>query len=317
MTDQRKKQSEIEMKTQVFTTQQTDIKNWLPRRKNGRDTNKYKFGHVIVFAGSRGFTGAPILTAEAAQRAGAGLVTIAIPEDLENSIVSRLCPVVMTCGLSGSLNSFFNTHSVEAALALTENATVAALGPGIGLGYDVSQFVLQFTERCLLPLVIDADALTILASMNDHGQSLIRNRKSATILTPHPTELARLLGTTTESIQNDRMSAIKQAVNYFNCVILLKGFHTLISDPSDQIYLNTTGNPGLSTAGSGDVLTGVIAGFLAQNLTATQSATAGAFVHGFAADLTATENGGTTGIIATDIISHLPNAISICQQTIN
>ncbi len=306
---------ETNTQTQPQTTDHIDIRNWLPRRQNERDTNKIEFGHVIVFAGSRGYTGAAILVAEAAQRAGAGLVTVAIPENLESLIVSRLSPVIMTCGFSGIHHSSLNAHVVEAALALTEKATVAAMGPGIGLGFEVSEFVHQFTERCPLPLVIDADALTLLANMKDHGQSLIRNRQSTTVLTPHPAELARLLGVSTETIQNDRFAAIKQAVKIYGCVVLLKGFHTLIADSNEKIYLNMTGNPGLSSAGSGDVLTGVIAGFLAQNLSAHQAAIAAAFVHGVAADIIAIENGGTIGIIATDLIAHLPNAISKCQQT--
>jgi hydroxyethylthiazole kinase-like uncharacterized protein yjeF len=298
----------------TFATDFNDVRGWLPPRKNQRDTNKGTFGHVIVFAGSRGFFGAPILVAEAAQRVGAGLVTLAIPDDLEKQIVSRISPVIMTRGLSQGLDTSFNFHTVPEALALVESHTVVAIGPGIGLGLEVSEFVSSFVERCPVPLVIDADALTLLSQLEDQGKSIIKNRKSATILTPHPAELARLLGMTTESIQNDRLSAIKLAVKLYDCVVLLKGSRTLTSDSSGKIYLNMTGNPGMSSGGSGDTLTGIIAGLLAQNLEALTAATAGTFLHGLAGDLVAQENQITTGMIATDLISYLPRAIAKCQQ---
>lgn len=298
----------------TFTIESNDVREWLPPRKNRRDTNKGTYGHVIAFAGSRGFAGAAILVAEAAQRAGSGLVTLAIPDDLEKDIVSRLSPVIMTSGLSQARDSSFSIHAVPEALALVESATVVALGPGIGLGDQVAEFVYEFVARCSVPLVIDADALTILAKTEDQGQSIIKNRKSTTILTPHPAELGRLLGITTESVQNDRLTAIKQAVKLYGCVVLLKGSRTLISDSSGKIYLNMTGNPGLSSGGSGDTLTGIVAGMLAQNLEALPAAAAAAFLHGLAGDLVARKNQGATGIIATDLISHIPRAIAKCQQ---
>lgn len=293
----------------------SDVRKWLPLRKNRRDTNKGTFGHVIVFAGSRGFAGAPILVAHAAQHAGAGRVTLAIPDDLEKDIISRLSPVIMTVGLSQARDSSFSLHAIPEALALVEsNATVVALGPGIGLGDQVSEFVSEFVARCLVPLVIDADALTILAKSSDRGQSIIKSRKATTILTPHPAELGRLLGLTTETVQNDRRSAIKKAVEYYGCVVVLKGSRTLISDSSEKIYLNTTGNPGLSSGGTGDALAGLIAGLLAQNLEALPAAAAGVFLHGLAGDLVAKKINGTIGIIATDLITYLPQAIAKCQQ---
>lgn len=297
-----------EIKT--FATDSKDIKSWLTPRKNGRDTNKGTYGHVMVFAGSRGFVGAPILVAEAAQRAGAGLVTLAIPAELESLITSRVSQVIMTRGLSQARDTSFNVLAVEEALALIQKASAVVIGPGIGLGEEVTKFVLEFIARCPVPLVIDADALTILSKSPDRGESLIKNRKAATALTPHPQEMGRLLGMTTEAIQDYRRYAINHAIKIYNCVVLLKGSRTLISDSSGRVYLNTTGNPGLSSGGTGDALAGIIAGFLAQKLEALPAAAAAAFIHGTACDMVAKKNKGYIGINAIDIISYLPRAIA-------
>lgn len=299
----------------TFTIEAQNVKEWLPPRLNERDTNKGTFGHVLVLAGSIGFSGAPILAAEAAQRSGAGLITLAIPDDLEKEISCRATSVIMTRGLSQSRESSFSAHAVAEALALIQPTTVVALGPGIGLGDEVAEFVFEVVANCTAPLVIDADALTLLAKIDDRGQSIIKNRKNTTILTPHPAELARLLGVTAEAVQNDRLAAIRKAVGLFNCVILLKGSRTLVSDSSGRIYLNMTGNPGLSSGGTGDALTGMVAGFLTQKIEALSAAACAAYVHGLSGDLVASEIGGATGIIATDLIDHFPNAIAQCQQS--
>lgn len=292
-----------------------DIKDWFPMRQNHRDTNKGLYGHVLVLSGSAGFSGAPILVAEAAQRAGAGLVTLAIPSGLENIICSRLSPVIMTHTLSETRNTSFSHQAIEEALALSESVTAVALGPGIGLGSEVEEFVFEFVSRCKVPLVIDADALTILASNQSRAKLAIKSRKASTVMTPHPKEMSRLLKTTTEKIQSDRMKALQQALIEFQCVVVLKGSRTLISEPNGMIYTNSTGNPGLSSGGTGDALTGIIAGLLAQNLPASYAATAGAFIHGLAADFVATKNGGSIGMNAADVIQTLPQAIAQCQST--
>jgi hydroxyethylthiazole kinase-like uncharacterized protein yjeF len=302
--------------TQITTStiESSEVKTWLPKRKNQRDLNKSKFGHVALFAGSSGFTGAAILAAEAAQRAGAGAVTLAIPDYLEQSILSRLSPVIMTHALSQTRDSSFSVHAIEEALALVASVNAAVVGPGIGLGDEVAEFVCKFAARCPVPLVIDADALTILSKTADRGKSIIKNRMNTTVLTPHPAELASLLNITTLEVQSDRMTTVQQAAQLYKCVVVLKGSHTLISDFSGKIYVNTTGNSGLSSAGTGDVLTGVIASFLAQGLEDLNSAVAGVFIHGFAADLIAKKLGGTAGMSAVDIIRQLPQAIAKCHK---
>jgi NAD(P)H-hydrate epimerase len=302
---------------QIFSSEPSEIATWLPRRIEGRDVNKGTFGHVMVFAGSRGFAGAPTLVAEAAARTGAGLVTLAVPEDLLTAVMSHVSPVVMTSGLAQAREGSFATAAIEPALALTEAKAVAAIGPGLGRGDEVAAFAREFISRCLVPLVIDADALNLLSHEPDHGLSLIKKRSAPTILTPHPGEMSRLLGITTKAVQDDRKKAALKVAQSYNCIVLLKGSRTLIASPDGQIYINTTGNAGMATGGMGDVLTGVIAALLAQKLEPEKAAIVGAYIHGRAGDLAASEQGGTTGVLATDLIAMLPKAIAQCQNPIS
>jgi NAD(P)H-hydrate epimerase len=163
-------------------------------------------------------------------------------------------------------------------------------------------------------LVIDADGLNLLAR-DPGGAEIVCSRSAATVLTPHPGEMGALLGIETAAVQADRRAAVEQAVQKYGCTVLLKGARTLVASPDGRLNVNTTGNPGMATGGAGDVLTGVIAAFLAQGLGAHEAAAAGAYVHGLAGDLAAAEN-GATGLIATDFITLLPQAIARCQAIV-
>jgi len=300
---------------QAGVTEASDIARWLPSRVNGRDSNKGQFGHVMVFGGSAGFVGAPILTAEAAARTGSGLVTLAIPEGIRNAVLARISPVVMTRGLTQTEAGTFSAHSVEEALAMAGRGTAAALGPGLSGtdDDDTRAFVREFVARCSVPLVIDADALNCLALELDRGVSIIRRRSAVTVLTPHPGEMGRLLGTDTETVQADRREAVESAARTYGCVVLLKGARTLIADASGRLAVNTTSNPGMATGGAGDALTGIIAALLAGKLEGWETAAAGAFLHGLAGDLAVTAQGGAAGLLATDIIREIPHSIAHCQ----
>jgi len=300
---------------QVAATEAADVARWLPARANGRDSNKGQFGHVTVFAGSSGFVGAPTLTSEAAARAGAGLVTLAVPEGIQNALMARVSPVVMTKGLAQTSTGAFARAAVDAALTLASKGTAAALGPGLG-GPDSEEtraFVREFVARCPVPLVVDADALNCLALEPDRGASVVRGRPAATVLTPHPGEMGRLLGTDTKAVQADRRASVEEAARDYGCPVLLKGARTLIADPSGRLAVNTTSNPGMATGGSGDVLSGVIAALLAGKLPPWEAAAAGAYLHGLAGDLVAAKQGGPAGLIATDLVDHLPAAIAHCH----
>jgi len=299
----------------VSATEASDVAAWLPVRINGRDSNKGKFGHVTVFAGSAGFAGAPVLTSEAAARAGAGLVTLAVPEKLQDAVMARVSPVVMTRGLAETDAGAFAGEAVGSALALAAKGTAAALGPGLGGAEDeeTRAFVRAFVSRCPVPLVIDADALNCLASEPDRGASAVKCRTVPTILTPHPGEMGRLLGTDTQAVQAGRRAAAEQAARAYGCVVLLKGARTLIAAPDGRLAVNTTSNPGMATGGSGDVLSGLLAALLAGGLAAWEAAVAGAYLHGLAGDLAAKAQGGPAGLIATDLVALLPAAIARCH----
>ncbi len=299
----------------VGATEASDVAAWLPVRINGRDSNKGKFGHVTVFAGSAGFAGAPVLTSEAAARAGAGLVTLAVPEKLQDAVMARVSPVVMTRGLAETDAGAFAGEAVGSALALAAKGTAAALGPGLGGAEDeeTRAFVRAFVSRCPVPLVIDADALNCLASEPDRGASAVKCRTVPTILTPHPGEMGRLLGTDTQAVQAGRRAAAEQAARAYGCVVLLKGARTLIAAPDGRLAVNTTSNPGMATGGSGDVLSGLLAALLAGGLAAWEAAVAGAYLHGLAGDLAAKAQGGPAGLIATDLVALLPAAIARCH----
>ena len=293
-----------------------DIAFWLPVRSNGRDVNKGTFGHVVVVAGSNGFAGAPVMVAEAAARAGAGLVTLVVPEEIRPAVMARVSAVVVTRGLKQSDGLKFGRASIEAALDLAEKATVCAIGPGIGQSEEVTSFVRDFVARCSVSIVIDADALNVLAQEPDRGVSLIERRKAATILTPHPGEMGRLLGIETEAVQVDREGAVLLTARTFGCFVLLKGAQTLIASADGALYSNNTGNPGMATAGTGDVLTGVVAALLAQRLEPLRAAIAAPYLHGLAGDLVAVSLGGEIGMIATDLIAYLPRAIAHCHAEV-
>ncbi|MGI4787233.1 MAG: NAD(P)H-hydrate dehydratase [Janthinobacterium lividum] len=299
----------------VMATEASDIAKWLPARVNGRDSNKGKFGHVTVFAGSAGFAGAPTLSAEAAARAGSGLVTLAVPLGIQNALMSGVSPVIMTKGLPETADGTLSQSAVESALKLAGKGTVAALGPGLGGAdnEDTRAFVREFVSRCPVPLVIDADALNCLSSEPDRGASIVKSRSAATVLTPHPGEMGRLLGTDTKAVQSDRRAAVEQAAQDYGCVVLLKGARTLIAAPDGRLAVNTTSNPGMATGGAGDVLTGLLAALLGSDIAAWEAAAGAAYLHGLAGDLRAKEQGGPAGLIATDLIDYLPAAIAHCH----
>lgn len=297
-------------------TEAADIARWLPARAEGRDINKGTFGTAVVFAGSRGMIGASVLCAEAAARTGAGLVTLAMPHDSQAAVMSRVNPVVMTRGLPETEAGTFAESALGDALALAQKATAAAIGPGLGGASHAGtqDFVREFIRQCPVPLVVDADALNILSRESDRGTSLVQSRAAATILTPHPGEMGRLLGRDTTAVQDRRREAAEQAAAGYGCIVLLKGARTLIAAPGGTLRINVTGNAGMASGGMGDTLTGIIAALLAGGLPAPEAAAAGAYLHGLAGDMAAAAWGGKTGMLATDIIEMLPRAIARCQE---
>lgn len=270
----------------------------LPRR--ALDSHKGTFGKVAVVAGSRGMSGAAVLVGSAALRAGAGLVRVAVPSDIQ-SVVAAGNPCYTTIGLpcdaAGRL-----LPEPEWVAALEADNDVLAVGPGLGRSTALKQVVRRLLQTSQRPLVLDADGLTNIAD----EPALLARRSAPTILTPHPGEFAQLLRTDTATVQGQRQTLAVEFARQHGVVVLLKGHRTLVTD-GRRLYENRTGNPGMATGGSGDVLTGIIAALVGQGLEAFVAAQLGAYVHGLAGDL-ARRDVGEVGLIASDLLTWLPRA---------
>jgi len=272
------------------------------------DSHKGDFGRVLVVAGSRGKTGAAHLSGMGALRAGAGLVTIATPASCL-PIVASLAPEFMTEPLPESGEGQVSADAVERIADFTLD--VIACGPGLGRGASVGEFMRALIDRVETPLVLDADALTVLS--NDPGRLLGREERDI-IITPHPGEMARLIGTTTDEVQANRIQVASEFASTHHVYVVLKGHRTVIATPEGRIFINPTGNAGMATGGTGDVLTGMIAAFLAQLLDAEAACRLAVFLHGMAGDL-AEISEGQVAMTATDLLAHIGEAICDLTKT--
>lgn len=271
-------------------TDEKDIKPLLRPRPG--HSHKGDFGRALLVAGSRGMAGASVLAARAAMRSGVGLLTLHIPE-CNNVIVQSSVPEVMTSIDSNGacFSDFIDTSRYDAV----------AVGPGLGQSVDSERALLHLIEDCRVPMVLDADALNILARNPEYLHRL----PAGSVITPHPGEFARLFGysdNTSDKLQKALSYAVSSGVT-----VVLKGAYTVIIAPDGDLYFNSTGNPGMATGGSGDVLTGIVLSLLAQGYAAADAARVGVYVHGLAGDCAAKEN-GKTSLVAGDIIDCLPQA---------
>ena len=279
-----------------------DVASLLPSRP--RDAHKYSAGKVLVIAGSRAFTGAPLMTAQAALRSGAGAVVLAFPGSIHQALARRLTEVIMVPVTETAAGSI-GMGALPEIRARGEWADAIALGPGLSRDEETMTFVREILRTVEKPFVVDADALFALK-----GETrLLRKRKSPVILTPHAGEFAVLTGTVAAEADRLRVTAARDAARRLASVVVLKGAPTVTADPGGAAYINSTGNPGMATIGSGDVLTGLVAGFLAQGIPSERAAYAGVFVHGLAGDIAAARY-GMRSLIATDIAGSIPAALS-------
>ncbi|MDR7491927.1 MAG: NAD(P)H-hydrate dehydratase [Armatimonadota bacterium] len=265
------------------------------------DAHKGTFGRVVVVAGSVGFTGAPSLCALGALRVGVGLVTLAVPEPIYPIVAAREVEA-MPSPLPGN-DGAVGEGAWERVRELAAGAEVIAAGPGLSRRPAVARLVRAMVTESPLPLVLDADALNVLAEDPD---ALARGRAS-TVVTPHPGEMSRLLGLPTARIQEDRLAVAREAARRLRSVVVLKGARTVVAGPDGEAYLVPTGNPGMATGGMGDVLTGVIAGLMAQGMAPLAAAWAGAYLHGLAGDLVA-KRLGQAGLLTREVADALPLA---------
>jgi hydroxyethylthiazole kinase-like uncharacterized protein yjeF len=283
-------------------TEYDDILTWMPYRPP--DGNKGTFGQILVVAGAKGFSGAAAMAAQSALRVGAGLVRLAAPRGIIDSLEAKLLEVVKI-PLEQTETQSIGPDALETLKPFLSASGVIVIGPGITTHPGTARFLhktlLQITSAC----IIDADAINIIAQ----DSSILNKVKAPVILTPHPGELARLIKTTPQTINQNRIETAIECAKKFGCVLVLKGAPTVIADQNGHTYINPTGNSGLATAGSGDVLVGMISGFLAQKQSPLQAAVTGVFIHGLCADL-AMEDSNEYALTAADLIDTTPQAIN-------
>lgn len=281
-------------------TQDWCAQRLLPRQPWG---HKGDYGHVLVAGGSPGLTGAVVMAAEGALRSGAGLVTAAVPAAV-HAVLEEKTLEVMTMALPCTEEGALATKALPALEEFGGRCQVVAIGPGLGRHPASQALVREYLVRARCPLVLDADGLNALV-----GQvHILKEAKVPVVLTPHPGEMARLLGTTAARVQEDRLGVAERAAQEWGVTVVLKGARTVVASPAGRTYLIPTGNPGMATGGSGDVLTGIIAGFLAQGVPAEEAAALGAYVHGAAGDAAAKAR-GQRALTAGDILAYLPQVL--------
>jgi ADP-dependent NAD(P)H-hydrate dehydratase / NAD(P)H-hydrate epimerase len=296
-----------EVGSQLNLVEEAQIRAFLDTSRRPANAHKGTAGDVLLIAGSLGKTGAAALASEAVLRAGAGLVTVATSRSAQTLLVTQCKNEVMTEGLDENKAGAIKHEALELALELTANRTVLALGPGLSANDESTRrFVREVVERRSMPMIIDADGLNALAPWPD---KLKGSDDLPLIITPHPGEMARLTGQTNADILADRLNIAREFATQHHVITVLKGSRSLIAAPDGQVYVNPTGNAGMATAGSGDVLTGLLTGLLAQCPQAPLEATiAAVYLHGLAGDLAAAQL-GQRSLIASDLITHLSAAI--------
>ena len=277
------------------------VRKILPQRK--RDTHKGDYGKVYIVAGSTGMTGAAMLTCEAVLRSGAGLLKVAIPQSLNNIMEIRLTEAI-TVPLPELKKGVVGISDIEKIVKTMKQSDVIAIGPGSGQTRELEEVLRNIFEEACTPIVLDADAINALA----HRIEYLKQLQHPIVLTPHVGEMSRLTGLPVEEINRSRIEVARKYAKEWNATIILKGARTVVANPLGEIYINCTGNPGMATAGSGDVLTGIVTGFIAQGIQPFEAAMAAVYVHGKAGDRAAARL-GEYGLMAGDIISELPYAI--------
>lgn len=268
-------------------------------------THKGERGRAFIAGGSPGLTGAVCLAGQAALRVGAGLVTVGVPESLHYLMEVKLTEV-MTASLPEAENITLGIGAAGTILERAGRTDALAIGPGLGQGEELPHLLAQLVQEVSVPTVIDADGLNALVGQTD----ILRLAGAPIILTPHPGELARLCESTVAEVQAHRLPLARELAQEWGVILVLKGARSIVATPEGAYYVNSTGGPALATGGSGDVLTGIIAGLLAQGLTAKEAAIAGVFIHGLAADEAARQVGGEHGVVAGDLIAALPTVLA-------
>jgi NAD(P)H-hydrate epimerase len=291
----------VPTKNQVYRVGSDDVKCLLPQRPH--TAHKYTVGKVFVLAGSRGFTGAPFLCAQAAMKSGVGAVLLGIPKGI-HFIMAKKATEVILLPLDETSEGTVGSNALPAIEERIAWADVVVVGPGLSRNRETQELLARIVPRIAKPLVLDADALYTIA----RDSSLVKRRKHETVLTPHVGELGRIIKKESAEIEERRVEVARSSAEVLRSVVALKGSPTATASASGEVYLNSSGNPGMATAGSGDALAGVIASLAAQGITTVGATYSGVFVHGLAGDL-AEQRFGQRGMMAVDIVDALPLAL--------
>jgi len=291
---------------QVYRVQLEDVLALLPRRP--LTAHKHSVGKIFVLAGSRNLTGAPTMAAQAAMKSGAGAVVLGTPRSIYNTLIRKLTEVMVT-PLDETAAGSVSFEAVEEIKKQIRWADVVVIGPGLSTHPETQNLVLSLLPEIPKPLVVDADGLNALAT----DPTILRKRKYPTVLTPHVGELSRLTKDNPDDIETFRVAFASRAADRLRCTVALKGSPTVTGTPGGPCYMNSTGNPGMATAGAGDVLTGIIAALAGQGLPMAEAAYCGAFIHGLAGDL-ASDAYGQRSVMALDILNHIPKALKMVEK---
>ena len=286
------------------------VRRTLPRRV--RDSHKGSFGHIYIVAGSRGKSGAALMTGLAALRTGAGLVTLWLPRSLQKDVVGKF-PELMTEVLPETEEGTSDRSGAEKLLAMLADMDTLVLGPGLTTHASTRRLVWELVRRSPVPVVLDADGINAFVPP---AEPLLNEQDQPVIITPHPGEMARLTGKGIAEVQKDRLAAARDCAAKRHCYVVLKGFQTIVATPAGELYINNTGNPGMATGGTGDILAGMLGRFVAGWKTRAVQGDrsrlpdyicAAVYLHGLAGDLAA-EDEGMESLIATDLLKYLPGA---------
>jgi hydroxyethylthiazole kinase-like uncharacterized protein yjeF len=280
----------------------------LPQRK--KEGHKGDFGETLFIAGAASYIGAPYFAAYSFLKAGGGYSRLAAPASIASHVAAKGSEIVIVPQKETSTGSVARRNRA-ALISLAEKMDFVVLGPGLSLHEETQDLVRELAAGIHQPLLIDGDGLTAISSR----PAILKKRKAATILTPHPGEMARLTKKKIADIEADRIGILQQTAAELNAVIVLKGAHSLIGCPDGQVFINMSGNPGMAKAGTGDVLTGTIAAMHGLGLPVPEAVRKGVFLHGFAGDLAA-ESRGEDGISAQDLLDHLPLAMRLDREGI-
>ncbi|MTI68169.1 MAG: NAD(P)H-hydrate dehydratase [Firmicutes bacterium] len=281
------------------------LKDILPKRN--KRSHKGNYGRIGIIAGSKGMTGASYLTSTSSLKSGGGIVYALIPESLNNILESKTVEII-TKPITDNNKGHFILSSIKEVKKLIENYDALAIGPGIGVDIERTKFIKKILKDTKKTIVLDADGLNCISKEAD----ILLKRKDETVITPHPGELSRLLDKSISEIQNNREKYAKETSKKFNVITVLKGSETIITNKKGETFINNTGNPGMATAGSGDVLTGLITSFIAQGISPYNAAILGVYLHGLAGDIAALDK-GEYGLTAMDIIDNIPYAIKLME----